>query len=263
MYLKTLKRIRERLLTQLSGARFKPILQKPLSIGAAGDHTFPIDRLAEDIIISELEASGIPLSLISEECGLKDVNGGGKKVLIDPIDGSKNAVSGIPFFCTSIAFAEGGTIGSIDTTYVVNLVNGDEFLAEKGHGAFLNGERIFAQKDDEFYLVAYEAQTPGADISRIMPLLSISRKTRCLGATALDLAYLASGSMSAFVNPARSRSFDFAGGWLLVREAGGVFTCMDGNSAEGIELGLKKNSPFLSSGNHRLHDRALQLLNKQ
>lgn len=260
MYSKILKRIREKLLSRISGARFKPMLQKPLSVGAAGDKTFPIDKLAEDIIISELEASGLPLSLISEECGLKDLNGGGKKVLIDPIDGSKNAVSGIPFFCTSLAFAEGDTLGSIDTAYVVNLVNGDEFSAQKGRGAFLNGERIFTQKDEDFYLAAYEAQMPGKDISRIMPLLSMSRKTRCLGSTALDLACLASGSISVFVNPSLSRSFDFAGGWLLVKEAGGVFTCMDGGPAEVLELGLKKSSPFLSSANQGLHDRALKLL---
>ena len=89
-----------------------------------------------------------------------------KTVLIDPVDGSRNAVSGIPFYCTSIAVADGNTVGDIELAYVVNLINGDEFWAEKGKGAFLNGERITAQKDDVFYLVAYEAQTPHRDILR-------------------------------------------------------------------------------------------------
>ncbi|HWR57663.1 MAG TPA: inositol monophosphatase family protein [Thermodesulfovibrionales bacterium] len=244
----------------MSELRPGPLTQKALGVGAGGDKTFPIDRLAEDVIISGLEASNLPLSIISEEYGLKDINGGGKKVLIDPIDGSKNAISGIPFYCTSIAIADGNTINSISVAYVVNLINGDEFRAERNQGAFLNGERISTQKDDEFYLVAYEAQTPGKDVSRILPLLATSRKTRCLGATALDLAYLACGAISVFVTPSPSRSFDFAGGWLLVKEAGGVSTDLRGNPLDDIELGLKRSTPILSSGNSGLHDRALRIL---
>ncbi len=260
MYLTVLRTIREKLLSSVSGMRSGTVTQKALGIGAGGDKTFPIDRLAEDIIIREFEASRLSLSIISEEYGQKEINGGGKKVLIDPIDGSKNAISGIPFYCTSIAIAEGDTIGSIATAYVVNLINGDEFRAQKNEGAFLNGERIHAQKDEEFYLIAYEAQTPGKDIARILPLLSDSRKTRCLGATALDLAYLACGAVSVFVTPSLSRSFDFAGGWLLVKEAGGLSTDLKGGPLDDIELGLKKSAPLLSSGNKRLHDRALRLL---
>lgn len=260
MYLEIFRNIRERLLTTLSEVRFRPLAQKALGIGAAGDSTFPIDRAAEEVIISELESSGMPLTIISEEYGVKEIGGGGRKVLIDPIDGSKNAISGIPFYCTSIAVAEGDSIGSIAESYVVNLVNGDEFRAEKGRGAFLNDERISAQKDETFSLVAYEAQAPRKDIPRITPLLAESRKTRCLGATALDLAYLARGAVSVFVSPSPSRSFDFAGGWLLVREAGGVFTDMYGRAVENIDLGLRKSVSLLAAGNQRLHDRALRLL---
>lgn len=260
MYLTVLRKIKEDLLTRLSKERFRPMTQKALGVGAGGDKTFPIDKLAEDAILSGLEASGLPCSVVSEEYGLKDFKGGGVKVLIDPIDGSKNAIAGIPFYCTSIAIAEGETIDSIVTAYVLNLITGDEFLAEKGKGAFLNDERISTQKDEEFYLVAYEAQTPGKDIPRIMPLLAASRKTRCFGATALDLAYLACGSVSVFATPSPSRSFDFAGGWLLVKEAGGTFTDMRGGPVDSVGLGLKRSSPLLASGNQGLHERALRLL---
>jgi len=262
MDIKILQNIREKLLRRMSEARMKPFSQKALGVGAAGDKTFPIDKIAEDIIISALESSRLPLSLISEEYGLKEINGGGRRVLIDPIDGSKNAIAGIPFYCTSLAIAEGDTIGSISIAYVVNLINGDEFLAEKGKGAFLNNERISTQEDDEFSLIAYEAQVPGRDIPRIIPLLSRAHKTRCLGATALDLAYLSRGAVSVFVNPSLSRSFDFAGGWLLIEEAGGVFTDTKGVSLEGIDLGLEKSTPLLASGNQRLHDKALALLGR-
>lgn len=260
-YIRLYEKIRTHLLSRLSETRMRPLSQKALGTGAAGDKTFPVDKMAEDIILAELEASGLSLSVVSEEAGLKDIRGGGKKVLIDPVDGSKNAVSGIPFYCASIAIAEGDTIGSIESAYVLNLINGDAFWSERGTGAFLNNERISAQSDEEFYLVAYEAPVPGRDISRIMPLIAKSRKTRCLGATALDLAHLAYGSISVFANPSLSRSFDFAGGWLLVKEAGGIFTDLKGNTIEAVEVGLSKSTSLLASGNARLHDKALQLLN--
>lgn len=235
-------------------------LRQSLGRGAAGDKTYPIDRFAEDIIISEFESSRESFSIISEEYGIMDIRGGGKRVLIDPIDGSKNAISGIPFFCTSIAIADGGNIGSIETAYIINLINGDEFFAERGRGAFLNNERIRTQGDDKFYLIAYEAQSPGRDIPEILPLLSMAHKTRCLGSTALDLAYLARGSISVFVSPSPSRSFDFAGGYLLVRESGGIFTDIEGKPVEGIEIGLGKSAPLLASANKEIHQRALRLL---
>lgn len=260
MYQDILKRIKERLLKGVKEMQSSTLLQQSLGKGAAGDKTYPIDRLAEDIIISEFESSEEPFTIISEEYGLMDIRGGGKRVLIDPIDGSKNAISGIPFYCSSIAIVDGDKIGNIEIAYVINLINGDEFYAERERGAFLNNERIKTQEDNEFYLIAYEAQVPGKDIARILPLLSMSHKTRCLGATALDLAYLAKGSMSVFVNPSPSRSFDFAGGYLLVKEAGGIFTDIEGMPVEGIEIGLKKSSPLLASANVELHQKALRLL---
>ena len=257
-----LKKIGKRLLREIPPMRQIPFTDAALGVGAAGDKTFLIDKKAEEIVISGLDESGESLTVISEEVGIKDIRGGGKKVLIDPIDGSKNAISGIPFFCTSIAIVDGGTLSNIVLAYVVNLISGDEFWAEKGKGAFLNDKRIFTQQDDTFSLTAYEAQSPSNDIPRIMPLLSKSRKTRCLGATALDLAYLALGAVSIFVTPSLSRSFDFAGGWLLVQEAGGIFTDMKGKSIETLEVSLKKSSSLLVSGNKNLHEKALRLLSK-
>ncbi|NCO67637.1 MAG: hypothetical protein COY75_07445 [Nitrospirae bacterium CG_4_10_14_0_8_um_filter_41_23] len=260
MEIKLLRNIGKRLLKKIP--LIKKGIKSAIGIGASGDKTYPIDKIAEDIIISGLDESGEAMTIVSEELGIKDIKGGGKKILIDPIDGSRNAVSGIPFFCTSIAVVDGNTVGDIESAYVVNLINGDEFWAERGKGAFLNGERMNTQKDDNFYFIAYETQTPHEDIPRIIPLLAESRKTRCLGATALDLAYLAYGAISIFVSPSPSRSFDFAGGWLLVKEAGGIFTDMNGNSIETIEVSLKKSTSLLASGNERLHEKALRLLSR-
>lgn len=260
MNIKILKEIGKRLLEELP--RGSKVLKSALGTGASGDKTYDIDKRAEDIIISGLEKSGEALTLIAEESGINVLRGGGKHVLIDPVDGSRNAVSGIPFYCTSIAIADGDTVGDIESAYVLNLINGDEFWSEKGKGAFYNNTAGKGQHDDILYLVAYEAQSPGKDIARILPLLGEARKTRCLGSTALDLSYLASGAISVFASPSPSRTIDFGAGWLLVKEAGGVFTDMKGNSIEQVGLGLEKSTPLLVSGNERLHEKALKLLQK-
>ncbi len=264
--LETLRLIGKRLFSELTPFRYS-FLQKDISDikppkGAAGDRTFPIDKKAEEIIIEELERSGEPLSIVSEEYGLKDIRGGGRRVLIDPIDGSKNAITGIPFYCTSIAIAEEDTIGTVSIAYVINLLTGDEFYAEKGRGAYLNGTPIKTQQDGSIFVVAYEAQIPKRDIPMIMSLLQAARRTRCLGATALDLCLVAAGSVSIFITPAPSRSFDFAAGALIVREAGGIFTDMEGTPVDHIPVGLEKSTTILASANKDLHRRALELLEK-
>ncbi len=261
MNIESLRFIGKQLISQISDIRLKPFTSNPLGKGASGDKTFPIDKLAEDIIISHLESLKEPLNIVSEEYGHKEILGGGHHVLIDPIDGSKNAINGIPFYCSSIAIADDKTIGSISLAYVINLLTGDEFWAERGKGAFFNGEQIDSQRDDLFYLVAYEAQLPKRDIPKIINLLSEARRTRCLGATALDLAYVAYGSVSVFVSPSPSRSFDFAGGWLLIKEAGGISTDLKGDSLEDTPIGIQKSVPLLASGNMLLHEKALKLIN--
>src|SRR5512135_2417963 len=257
MRIEDLRKIGTGLIREISGLRQSPDMKIPLGIGAGGDKTFRIDRKAEDIILTGLASLKAPLTIISEELGTRELNGGGPRVVIDPVDGSKNAISGIPLYCTSIAVSSGEKLSGVTLAYVIDLVSGDEFWAEKGGGAYLNGQRLHAQRDDELYLAAYEARSPSRDIPSIMPLLSSARKTRCLGSTALDLAYLAAGSVSVFICPSPSRSFDFAGGWLLVKEAGGTITNTEGEDIGGTLLGLKRSSPLLAAGNSELNRKAL------
>lgn len=261
MKIENLRNIGKRLFSEIGTIRLRPFVSESLGRGAGGDKTFPIDKKAENIIINQLKGLKEPLTIVSEEIGIEDIKGGGEKILIDPIDGSKNAITGIPFYCTSIAVADGDNIGSIYLSYVINLLTGDEFWAEKGKGAFFSGQRIHCQLDDTIYLVAYEAQDTKRDIPKIMKLLGEAWRTRCLGATALDISYVAYGAISIFVSPSPSRAFDFAGGWLLVKEAGGIFTDIKGYSIEETKIGLKRSAPILASGNQRLHEKALRLIN--
>ena len=235
----------------------------PLGRGAGGDKTFPVDRWAEDIIIAALEKAqmqGACFTLISEELGIRKFGEGPLVVLVDPIDGSNNAKSGVPFFATSLALLTGDTLSTLAVGYVINLAAGDEFWALRGQGAFLNSARIRTSDSAGITIVAYEASNPASDLPRIMPLLSQAKRTRCFGSTALDLAYLAAGAMSVFVTATASRAFDYAAGMLILEEAHGVITDINGASLNSIVAGLGRTAPLVASKNEATHASALNAL---
>lgn len=235
----------------------------PLGRGAGGDKTFPVDKWAEDIVLAALEQAhrdGESFTLISEELGVRTFGKGTMRVLVDPIDGSNNAKTGVPFFSTSLALIDGDRLAGLRAGYVINLVSGDEFETVKGGGAFKNGASIMAAPNDEITIVAFEASNPRTDLSRILPLLQAAKRTRCFGSTALDLAYLASGALSAFVTATASRSFDYAAGMLILREAGGVITDINGAGIDHIPAGLERSVPLLAAKNPATHRKALDIL---
>ena len=260
MEIENLRRIGRRVYEGVKAAAVKG--QGPLERGAGGDLSYPVDKLAEDIILEGLRGLGRRFHIVSEEAGIIELEGAGEPLTIaaDPVDGSKNAVAGIPFFGASIAVGRGGLLGGLQSGYVINLVTGDEFWAVKGRGAFLNGQTMHCQTGPELRLASFEASSPARHLLRILPLLQSAAKTRCLGSIALDLALLASGASSLFVSPGPSRSFDYAAGWLLVKEAGGVFTDMEGNGLEGEKIGFERGTPLLASANPEIHKAALKAL---
>lgn len=235
----------------------------PLGKGAGGDKTFPVDKWAEDIVLSILEEvhrRGEQFTLISEELGTRSFGSGSRIILVDPIDGSNNAKNGVPFFATAITLLSGNKLADRSVGYVMNLAVGDEFWAVRGQGAFKNGSRIWTPSTDGLTIAAYEASNPAADIPRILPVLKASKRTRCFGSTALDLAYLASGAISVFATATASRAFDYAAGMLIVEEAGGVVTDLGGALLDHISIGLARTVPLLASKNEAAHRKALDLL---
>jgi myo-inositol-1(or 4)-monophosphatase len=119
---------------------------------------------------------------------------------------------------------------------------------------------VKTQKDDKLRAIAYEAQTPSRDIKDILNLLALFRRTRCLGSIAIDLALLSQGTFSMFITPTPSRSFDYAAGYLLVRESGGIITDIEGSPIEHTGTGMERTVPLLASGNKMLHEMALKIL---
>src|SRR3954469_17497322 len=134
----------------------------PTGRGEGGDIALVIDRAAEDAIFREFEALDLPLTVISEERGHVDLNGGGPThVVVDPIDGSRNAKRGIPAYSVSIAIADGPTIGDVQFAYVHDLALEEAWHAAPGGGAFLGDERLSAlDPDAELEILALEIIHP-------------------------------------------------------------------------------------------------------
>lgn len=236
---------------------------KALGKGAGGDTTLVLDKRAEDVIVSALDKlhrQGENFTFVSEELGEKDYGDGSILILADPVDGSNNAKYGLPFYSTALAMASGRRLKDVELGYIINHGNGDEFWAIKGHGAYKNGIRIKAPDRGELGMVNYEAASPRRDLPKALPLLMAARKARCMGSTALDLACLASGATDVVIIPSQSRSFDYAAGWLLVGEAGGVLTDLDGRGMEDTPLGIGRTTPFIGAANRALLDKALKVL---
>ncbi|MGH2840449.1 MAG: inositol monophosphatase family protein [Solirubrobacteraceae bacterium] len=194
-------------------------------IGIGGDLALVIDRVAEDAVFCELEALGVPLTAISEERGEVQLGGGGPTlVVIDPIDGSRNAKRGLELFALSIAVASGPTMGDVEFGYVHDFNRDEDWWAYRGEGVYLAGERLPALRDHaELELVGLETVHPGlvADHAAAIAETGIAR-LRAIGSIALSLCYVAAGRLDGLVCLGPTRSVDCAAGQLIVREAGGV-----------------------------------------
>jgi len=203
-----------------------------VEMGADGTPTQHVDKVAEEIA---LLAVGKKMNVLSEEAGFID-NGAEYTIVIDPVDGTRNAVHGIPFYCTSIAIGR-KRLGDVEYALVKNLLTGDTYTAEKGKGAFLNGDRIGVDKSLEEPIISLALGKSGNN--RIFNYLDTNNvNIRSLGAAALEMCLVASGSLNAYIQGSEYlRVTDFAAGTLIVREAGGeVFNAKDGLLDVGLNL---------------------------
>src|SRR3954469_17140574 len=139
--------------------------------GLGGDDTTAIDEAAEHAILARLRAVEEPLTVVSEEAGR--FGDGPTVVVVDPIDGSLNAKRGLPLFALSISVADGETMGDVHFAYVYDFGSGEEWVARRGEGATLNGERLTVQPKESIEILSFEATRTdliARDIGRVVDL---------------------------------------------------------------------------------------------
>jgi len=175
---------------------------------------------------------------------------------VDPLDGTTNYVHDLPGWCVSVALAERGRVIA---GCVFDPLRDACYTAARGEGAFGNGQRLSASQNpllrDALVAVSFPAsvQRNSPEIGQFLDLLPQVRAFRRLGSAALNLCYVAAGSLDAYwarhVYP-----WDVAAGALFVEEAGGVVTNMSGDP-------FVLDSPNIAAaGNPDLHRTFVQRL---
>lgn len=196
------------------------------------DYVTDFDRNSQKIIIDRIKQvfphhqflaeEGQPIEQIQDEIIW----------IIDPLDGTVNFARNIPFFAVSIAAVKQK---EVLCGVVYNPMTHELFVAERGAGAFLNGNRIRTSSVDslEKALIAtgfpYDiVHNPLHCIERLASFLHKGIHIRRMGVASVDLAYVAMGRFDAFWEVGL-QPWDMAAGKLLVEEGGGVVTLYDGS----------------------------------
>ena len=174
----------------------------------------------------------------------------------DPLDGTTNYAHGLPIFCSSLALE---IDGRGEAAAVFDPSRGELFTAERGVGAFLNGDRLTTSTTGgliDALLVTgfpYDVHKQSADLVQLFgAFLSKARAVRRLGSAALDLCYVAAGRFDGFWEQ-HLKPWDVAAGALIVTEAGGAITGMDGSPFDA-------HAAHLVASNGPLHARLLDVI---
>ncbi len=231
-------------LTQLpTRAEREPVV----GAGLGGDDTTAIDRAAEDAILDRIrEAAG---AVVSEEIGR--VGGDALPlVVVDPIDGSLNAKRGIPFFSLSIAVAEGETMDDVVFGFVHDFGSGEEWIARRGEGAWLDGEPLGAVRPkDEIEILSFEATLTSLVAGDARKVADLAYRLRIMGSLALSLCHLAAGRFDAVCSLKPARAVDIAAAQLLCRELGLAIDLFDVEEPFGAApLDLEQRSRVVAAG---------------
>jgi myo-inositol-1(or 4)-monophosphatase len=202
-----------------------------VSLKGPGDFVTSADQRTEKILIEELSKARPGYGFQCEETGRVEGSDKTHRFIIDPIDGTTNFLHGVPIFAISIALERAGELVS---AVVYNPIADEMYVAEKGSGAYLNDKRlrVAARKamGDALFATGLPFSGKGGHalaLAEVGAVLAISPGIRRCGSAALDLAGVAAGRFDGFWERGLN-SWDIAGGVLLVREAGGMVTDLNG-----------------------------------
>jgi myo-inositol-1(or 4)-monophosphatase len=243
--------------------------QPSLGIGAGGDPIKKVDLAAEKAIIKTLKRHGLSFTLISEESGIRAYGSNPKQnyVTVDPIDGTTNLTRGIPFYATSIAVSTKPELKTVHTALVADLYHDVTYTARKGEGAKRNSQKVAPSKQADLAdavigidLNMYRAREI---VSRLATLIENARHIRHLGANALELCYVADGTVDAFIDlRGRLRTTDAAAAWLIIKEAGAKISTPNGKPLN-AKLDPKERLKFIAAANPKIYGAILGLIEEK
>lgn len=231
-----------------AGENIKQSFSKTLTVQsktAANDLVTNIDKSTEQFFIEKIKQVYPEHRIVGEEGFGDDVRDlDGVVWIIDPIDGTMNFIHQQRNFAISIGIYEDG-IGQIGLIY--DVVHDELYHAIKGNGVFLNELSLPPLKEVDLSeaIVGLNAlwvtENNYIDPSILAPIVKNARGTRSFGSAAIEMAYIASGRMDAYIS-LRLAPWDFAAGLILIQELGGVATTLKG---EPLNL-LERSSLFIS-----------------
>src|SRR5256886_1804870 len=202
--------------------------------GADGAPSARIDRVAEETVLQVLDYEGAALNVLSEEAGYIE-RGGNATLVLDPIDGTHNAIRGIPAYSVSLAIGH-ERLSDVQEALVRDLVSGATYYAAKGGGAFLNARSVRVRRVDldDLILSVYLCTQTAPDAARVA---IHAPRVPALGAASLDLCLVVRGAadpyyMHSKLPETKLRAVDIAGGVLIVREAGGLVPALNGSELD-------------------------------
>ncbi|MFH1445268.1 MAG: inositol monophosphatase family protein [Nanoarchaeota archaeon] len=214
-----------------------------------------VDKESNEILLSTIREKFPEHNIISEESKQKQTSSD-YTWYFDPLDGTTNFATRIPFFCVSVGLV---LKKKIVLGIVYNPISKELFMAESNSGAALNGEKIKVSKNKDLKktLVNFcHKNTTGSikEIERLFTTFKMkARAFRQLGSGGLDLAYLASGRNDVVLRP-DIVSWDVIPGIILVREAGGKVTDWKGNEW------IMDSPNLLATNGTKMHQEVMSLL---
>ena len=211
------------------------------------------DERAEERIIEVIKAQYPDHGFLGEETG--EQNADAEYIwIIDPLDGTRNFVNGIPIFAVSIGLVRSGKpVAGV----IYNPVTDTLFAGEEGRGAYWNGKQIHVSDREAkaaTFTIGTSAKAEDKNLVAQCFLRAEShvRGVRYLGSAVMDLGYMARGGTEGCIHIG-TKKWDYAAGALLVLEAGGTITDFDGNPWD-----MEKN--YFIASNGKIHSQLLDLV---
>jgi myo-inositol-1(or 4)-monophosphatase len=237
------------------------------SVGAGGDIKKQIDLASENALFQTLQEHNVSCTVISEEQGVKQIGSDPSQfyVTVDPVDGTTNAVRGLPFMDISLAVSRKPLLNNVETALVADVLRGITYTAERGKGAYKNGKKIKPSDTGtlEEAVVGVDINTFKARqvVDKLMRILERTGHLRHLGANALEICYVADGTTDAFIDiRGKLRATDIAAAYLILLEAGGIMATPMGEELN-VYLDATQRVSFITAANKSIYCDILKLMN--